>query len=264
MRFQVNGHEVYASTGGRDHVDGQPALIFMHGAGSSHLVWGQQSRSFAYAGYNVLAVDFPAHNLSAGEPLASVEDQADWMLQVMDHLKIKKATLVGHSQGGLVALSLANKAADRIEKIAFVATAAAIPVNDMLISTAETKEHRAKSSMTAWGLGPDAHLFDNTVPGFSHVGNGLRTMDLNVEGALPTDLKACNTFENGLEIAAGINCETMCVLAGKDKMTPLKFGEKLAEALPNNTLHVLPDSGHTVPVERPHELNEYLRGFLAA
>lgn len=264
MRFQLNGHEVYASTGGRDHVEDQPYLIFMHGAGSSHLIWSQQSRSFAYGGYNVLAVDFPGHNLSGGEPLASVEDQAGWIIEVMDHLKIGKATLIGHSQGGLVCLAAAQKSASRFDKIVFVATAATIAVNDMLISTAETKEDRAKSSMTSWGLGPDAHHFDNTVPGFSHVGNGLRTMDLNVDGALPTDLKACNTFENGLEIAAGITCETMCVLAGKDKMTPLKFGQKLAEALPHNTLHVLQQSGHTVPVERPHELNEYLRIFLAA
>jgi len=112
--------------------------------------------------------------------------------------------------------------------LAFVATAAAIPVNDMLISMAETKQHRAKSSMTAWGLGPDAHHFENSVPGFSNVGNGLRTMDLNEEGALPVDLKACAGFENGLDIAA-----------------------------------ILPHSGHTIPVERPHELNQYLRDFLA-
>ncbi len=263
MKFQLDGNEVYASTGGRDHVKDQPYLIFMHGAGSSHLVWSQQSRSFAYAGYNVLAVDFPGHDLSGGDALLNVEAQADWILKAMDHLGIEKASFVGHSQGGLVNLAIADKAPSRIEKLAFVATAAAIPVNDMLISTAETKEGRAKSSMTAWGLGPDAHHFENTVPGFSHVGNGLRTMDLNVEGALPTDLKACAGFEGGMEIASKIKVPTMCVLAGKDKMTPVKFGKKLAETLCNNTLHVLPHSGHTIPVERPHELNQYLRDFLA-
>jgi len=57
MKFQIDGTEVYASTGGKEHIDGQPYLIFMHGAGSSHLVWSQQSRSFAYGGYNVLSVD---------------------------------------------------------------------------------------------------------------------------------------------------------------------------------------------------------------
>ncbi len=264
MKFQLDGHEVYASTGAREHIKGQPYLIFMHGAGSSHLVWSQQSRSFAYGGYNVLAVDFPAHNLSSGDALQSVEAQADWIIKVMDHLKIKAATLVGHSQGGLVCLSIADKASKRVEKIAFVATAAAIPVNDMLISTAESKENRAKSSMTSWGLGPDAHHFENSVPGFSQVGNGLRAMDLNLEGALPTDLKACAGFEDGMAIAAKIECPTMCVLAGKDKMTPIKFGKKLADTLQQNTLHVLLNSGHTIPVEAPLELNQFLRDFLSA
>ncbi len=264
MRFQLNGHEVYASTGGRDYVDGQPYLIFMHGAGSSHLVWAQQSRSFAYAGYNVLSVDFPGHDLSGGEALPNVEAQANWMLQVMDELVIEKAIFVGHSQGGLVNLAIADKAPERVEKLVFVATAASIPVNDMLISMSETKQDRAKSLMTAWGLGPDAHHFENSVPGFSNIGNGLRTMDLNADGSLTVDLKACAGFEGGMDIAAKVQCPTMCVLAGKDKMTPLKFGKKLAEVLCNNTLYVLTNSGHTIPVEAPHELNQYLRDFLAA
>ncbi|MEM9330557.1 MAG: alpha/beta hydrolase [Pseudomonadota bacterium] len=264
MKFELNGVQIYASTGGRDHVEGNPFLIFLHGAGSSHLVWTQQSRSFAYGGHNVLAVDFPGHNLSSGEPLASVEEQAEWLIGLMDHLKIERATLVGHSQGGLVALAVAGKAPERVEKIGFIATALAIPVNDVLISTAESRQSVAKSSMTAWGHGPDAHHFENSVPGFSNVGLGLRIMDLNPESALPSDLKACAAFEKGAEIAKGIECATLCVLAGRDRMTPLKFGKKLAETLPNNTLHILADSGHTIPTERPHELNEYLREFLAS
>lgn len=264
MRLKINGSEVYASTGGREPEDGQPWVIFLHGAGSSHLVWTQQSRSFAYGGYNVLAVDFPGHNLSGGEPLEDINAQADWLIAVMAEAGIEKATLVGHSQGGLVCLAMAAKVPESIEAMVFVATAAAIPVNDMLVSTAESRESVAKSSMTAWGLGPDAHHYENTVPGFSHVGIGLRTMDLNSEGTLPVDLKACAAFEGGLELAAKVTCPTMCVLAGKDKMTPLKSGRKLAEALPDNTLHVLEKSGHTIPVEKPHELNQMLRTFLAA
>jgi len=264
MKFKVDDQEVYASTGGREHVDGQAFIIFMHGAGSSHLVWSQQSRSFAYGGINVLAVDFPGHNLSGGELLVDVEGQADWIVAVMDHLGIEKAAFVGHSQGGLVCLELATRFTQRVERMAFVATAAAIPVGDPLIEYADGPEHLAKSAMTAWGLGPEAHHFDNTVPGFSHVGMGLRTMDLNPEGAVANDLKACKSYEGGLEKAAAVQCPTMCVLAGKDKMTPVKFGLELAEALPDNSLHVLKDSGHTIPAERPHELNEFLREFLRA
>lgn len=262
MKLELRGQPVYASTGGRDHVEGHPTLVFMHGAGSSHLVWSQQSRSFAYAGYNVLAVDFPGHNLSSGEALTDVEAQAIWIGELLDALAIKEASFIGHSQGGLVALELAATQPERVEKAVFVATAGAIPVNEMLISTAENKEPRAKASMTAWGHGPDAHLFDNSVPGVSNVGLGLRTMDLNPGGVVATDLKACAAYEGGYEKASTVQCPTLCVLAAKDKMTPMKFGKKLAEALPHNTLHILPDSGHTIPAERPIELNALLRDFL--
>lgn len=264
MRFELDGVEVYASTGGRDHTPGLPFLFFLHGAGHSHLDWSQQSRSFAYGGYNVVSIDFPGHGFTKGEPLASVEAQADWLVAVMDALDIETAMLVGHSQGGLVCLEMASRYPDRVAKAVFVATAGAIPVNDMLISSAEKTEPKAKAAMTAWGLGPDAHHFENTVPGFSHVGMGLRIMDRNPAGAVANDLKACAAFEGGLEKAAKVTCPTLCVLAGKDRMTPIKFGMKLADALPNNQLEILKDSGHTIPTEKPHELNAFLRAFLAA
>ena len=264
MRFEIDGSEVYASTGGRDHKDGNPWLIFLHGSGGSHLVWSQQTRSFAYGGYNVLAPDFPGHNLSGGEPLKSIGAQADWIAAVMDQLSIKSAVLVGHSQGGLVCLDLSAKRPELIEKIVFVATAAAIPVNSALIETAEKQEPRARESMTLWGFGPVAHKFDNTVPGFSHIGNGLRVMDLNKTGALSTDLRACNDYQDGINAAQAVSCPTICVLAGKDRMTPLKFGKQLAEALPKNTLHIIKDSGHMLQLEFPGELNEKVREFLDA
>lgn len=263
MKFQIEGAEVYASTGGKEPMNGQPWLIFLHGAGASHLVWSQQSRSFAYGGHNVLALDFPGHHLSQGSPLASVEEHSQWLLTVMDHLKIKTATLVGHSLGGLVALHFAAQHGERTDRVVFVATAAAIPVNDALIENAETTQDKAKSAMTSWGLGPDAHHFDNSVPGFSQVGSGLRTMDLNVEAALPADLKACAAFSGGLDLAEKIDCPSLCVFAGRDRMTPMKFGLKLANALKDNELHVLEHSGHTIPTECPHELNQIMRDFLA-
>jgi len=262
MRFELDGNEVYASTGGREHKDGQPWLIFLHGAGSSHLVWSQQSRSFAYAGYNVLALDFPGHNLSGGEPLKSVDEQAAWVLGVMNHLGVEKATLVGHSLGGLICLEMEHLAPGRIEKIAFVATSYRVPVGEPLLDNADNREQLAKNAMTAWGLGPEAHHFENTVPGFSHIGFGLRTMDLNPEGAVAADLHACNNYDSGEAKAAKVRCPTLCVFGGKDKMTHIKSGMKLAEALPDNTLHILKESGHTIPGERPHELNVFLREFL--
>ena len=264
MRFLVDGNEVYASTGGRDWEKGRKTLVFVHGAGSSHLVWAQQSRSFAYGGYNVLALDLPGHNLSQGEPIVGIEAQAEWLSKVFAELSIEEATLVGHSQGGLIALVFAHQSPEKVNGIVFIATAAAIPVGDVLLNWAGDKQTRAKSAMTSWALGTKAHHFDNTVPGVSQAAIGMRTMDRNEHGALPSDLNACNDFEGGIEMAAALACPTQCIFAELDRMTPLKLCMQLADALPDNRVQVLKGAGHTLPTERPIEVNEIMRDFLHA
>jgi pimeloyl-ACP methyl ester carboxylesterase len=47
-------------------------------------------------------VDLPGHGKSAGNPLASIADMADWIVRLMDAAAIETATLVGHSMGALV------------------------------------------------------------------------------------------------------------------------------------------------------------------
>ncbi|MGB7288436.1 MAG: alpha/beta hydrolase [Salaquimonas sp.] len=262
MKIFIRGNEVHVATGGKAHQEGKKFVVFLHGAGNSHLTWVSQSRAIAYDGYNVIAPDMPGHNLSAGDPIEGIEAQADWYVELLKALDCKGAVLVGHSQGGIIAMEIARKAPELVAGIGFVATAAAIPVNDMLINMAEKKQDRAISSMTSWGLGPQSHMHDNTWPGASNVFYGLEVMELNQMAALPRDLKACATYDKGLETAASLNIPTICIFAEKDKMTPVKFGKALAGALSNNEMHIIANSGHTLPHEKPREVNALLRGFL--
>ena len=264
MRFEVDGIVTHAATGGRAHVDGRPWVVFVHGAGSSHLTWLLQTRSIAYDDCNVLAPDLPGHYLSQGEPLGSVPDMAQWMLKAMDAVGCERAIVCGHSMGGLIALEMARLAPERVEGIVFAATADAIPVNPQLIETAETSEHKAFEAMMAWAHGPDAHMHDNTWPGGSHIHFGIDMMALNRKGALAADLKACAAFDQGEALARALRCPSLCVFAVHDKMTPLKAGKLLASFLPDNETVILADSGHTIPTERPREFTAVLRDFLAA
>ena len=262
MKVAIWGNDVHVATGGRVHKKGLPFVVFLHGAGNSHLTWISQTRALAYDGYNVIAPDMPGHNLSKGDPIESIEAQADWYIELLNALNCKGAVLVGHSQGGIIAMEIAKKAPELVSGIGFVATAAAISVNDMLINMAETKQQRAISSMTSWGLGPEAHMHENTWPGASNVTYGLEVMELNRQEALPRDLKACAAYDKGLATAANLNIPTICIFAEKDKMTPVKFGKALADALPQNEMHIIANSGHTLPSEKPREVNALLRSFL--
>ena len=68
--LMVDGSETYVATGGRAFDPGQPAVVFLHGAGLDHTVWALLARWFAHHGCGVLAPDLPGHGRSGGAPLA--------------------------------------------------------------------------------------------------------------------------------------------------------------------------------------------------
>ena len=263
MKHQLNGADIHIATGGVDFDPKGRVLVFLHGSGQSHLTWVQQSRFFAHRGYSVLAPDFPAHGLSSGDPLTSIADQANWVVSLLDSLDVKTATLIGHSQGVLVALEAASRHADRIDALTLIAGAMAIPVNEALIDMAQSRPHKAFEMMTSWGHGPGAHKFDNTQPGHAFLGYGRRVMAQNDNGALHADLVACNSYEDGPAAAASVSQPSLCLLAAKDKMTPIKFGKQMAQTIPGAQSEIFDRAGHFLPAEFPLEVNSAIAAFLA-
>ena len=107
MDFVLENKKAFAYTAAHELDPKKPTVVFVHGAGLDHSLFGLQSRYFGYHGWNVLAVDLPGHGRSAGPPVASIGGMADWLFLLLDALKIQKASLVGHSMGALVALECA-------------------------------------------------------------------------------------------------------------------------------------------------------------
>ena len=104
MRIEVNGETAYCYTNSRDIEAGKPTVMFIHGSGMDHTVWTLASRHFARHGNNVVSVDLPGHGRSTGNPLATIQEMAGWVIAVLDALDITDAALVGHSLGSLIAL----------------------------------------------------------------------------------------------------------------------------------------------------------------
>ena len=154
MKHQLDGVDIHIATGGRPFDANGEAVIMLHGSGQNHLTWVLQSRYFAYRVFAVLAPDFPGHGLSNGTPLLSVEEMATWVIELLDSLDVKHATLVGHSQGCLVALETAAAYPDRIKRVALIAGAMAIPVSQQLLDMSDKALAKAISVMISWGHGP--------------------------------------------------------------------------------------------------------------
>ncbi|MFK5997776.1 MAG: alpha/beta hydrolase [Rhodobacterales bacterium] len=262
MKVMIRGQETFVSTGGRGFDASANVLLFLHGSGQSHLSFILQSRFFANRGWAVLAPDMPAHGLSKGDALADIEDMADWVAELLEAVGVTSANVIGHSQGGLIGLELAARYPDRVKSLSQVATALAIPVNAALLDMARDNEPAAIAAMTDWGHGRDGHMHTHTVPGQDHMNYGRQLMAENVAGTLFADLSACANYTGGAAAAATVTCPCQVILAEKDKMTPVKFGLKMAQALKVSDPVIVAGAGHMLPSERPVEVNKALRLFL--
>lgn len=260
MELQVNGQKTYAATGGKEFDTNLPTVLFIHGSGLDHRSWALQTRWFAYNGYSVLAPDFPGHSLSDGEALTSIEAQGQWLVDVLIAAGVESAHVVGHSQGFLCALELARNAPDKVKSLSGIGTAAAIPVNPALIETALESTSKAADLMLQWGFGYQAQLGISAVPGMQPIAIGRQIMSSN---PLAVDLQACANYENGEQVADSLDIPSQLVLAGQDKMTPLKAGKALANTM-NAKVTVIENYGHMLPIEAPKRCLVCLRDFIGS
>ena len=262
MKLSYQNHEIFISTGGRERDTSQDVLLFIHGSGQSHLTFLQQGRFFANRGWQVINPDMPAHGHSGGTPLATIAEMAQWYHGLLQELDISRATLIGHSQGCLIALEMAKRSPEMVEKICLIAGAMAIPVNDALLDMAEHKPQAAYQAMVNWAHANDSHLYDHTFPGQTHIEFGQKVMAQNHSSALLADLSACNNYEDGPEAAAAVRCKALAILASHDKMTPLKSGLAMTQQIAACQTHIIQDAGHFLPSECPFDVNKHLRHFL--
>ncbi len=264
MYFEVNGKQVFATTGGKPFANSKPLVVFLSGSALDHTFWALHSRFFAFRNYAVLALDFPGHTNSEGPDLTTIETMADWLNDVVEALGADNISIVGHSQGCLTALEFASRYPDMVRSVTFIGSGLATPVNPGLIDAAENDPQSAIGMMISWGFGQAGHLHQGPIPGNSMAAGGRFTMGRNVPTGLATDLRACDAYKNGKDAAAKISCPQQVILAGNDRMTPRKAGMQLVEHLSSPELTIIENSGHMIPLEAPNECRSLLRDFIFA
>jgi pimeloyl-ACP methyl ester carboxylesterase len=111
----VNGLEVYYEI----HGSGEP-LVLLHGAFGAIDVWGSILTILAET-HRVIVVEFQGHGHTADiDRPFSIEDWADDVAGVMDHLDIVRADIVGYSMGGMTGLQLAIRHPELVRKLVAV------------------------------------------------------------------------------------------------------------------------------------------------
>ncbi len=264
MELSVRNSSVYAYTGGKTFDAALPCVVFVHGGEADHSVWGLQSRYLAHHGRAVLALDLPGHGRTEGPPLASIEEMADWIVDVLDAARASRAQIVGHSMGALVAIECAARHPDRVARIALLGAAFPMRVSTELLAATRTDEARARQMINVWSHSAYAHYPSSPGPGFWVHGANLRLMARQRHGVLPVDFAACNDYRGGLESAAKIGCPALFLIARHDVMTPGRTVQELVKAIRGAQVVEIAGSGHYMMAEKPDEVLDTLNGFLAS
>lgn len=263
MLLDVNGRTAYGYTAGS--APGREAIVFIHGAQNDHSVWTAPARTLAHQGHHVLAVDLPGHGRSAGPALATVEDMAAWLLDLLDAAGIARAVLAGHSMGSLIALEAAARAPARVRALALVGSTWPMKVSDALLETARTNEQAAIDMVNLWSHAAVAPAAPGRPQGTWLAGASRRLMQrlsqLNPDRLFHTDFVACDTYANGGAAAQAIACPTLFVQGRRDVMTPPRSAQGLVAAIPHARVVAL-DCGHALMTEQPDAVSAALADFV--
>jgi pimeloyl-ACP methyl ester carboxylesterase len=262
MRINLGGEQTYLYTNNKDIDATKKTIVFIHGAGFDHSVWTLFARHFSRHNWNALAIDLPGHGRSGGEALLSIEDNAAWIIALLDQLGLTKTALAGHSMGSLVTLEAASRLGERASHAILIGSIAPMPVSEPILDATAGQPRLAHSMLTSFAFSKRNLLGGNPNPGMWMVSDSMRRYEDEDTMALDRDMRACNSYTRGLEAASEITAPTLMIHGDADRLTPIKATKPLLAALTNARLSTVPGAGHTLMVEDPNHVLDQLKNHL--
>ena len=267
----IHGHHIGYRHGGEG-----PVLLLLHGIAGSSCTW-VPAMKLLQSDYQVLAPDFLGHGESA-KPLGdySLGNQASAMRDFLDLLGIARATVVGQSFGGGVALQFAYQFPERCERLVLVdAGGLESEVNWILrLITLPGVEYLLPVLFPAfvrdWG-DPVARFLGHWGIGNAGAAEMWRSYKSLTEAegrhAFVRTMRA--VIEPGGQSVSAIDrlylaahMPTLIVWGDHDRIIPIAHAYQAHEAIPHSRLEVMEGVGHYAHVEQPARFVETLKDFL--
>ena len=272
---RLHGHRVVYRIGG-DVGDGRPVLVLVHGMAGSSATWRAVLPGLARR-FTVLAPDLPGHGESDKPPSDySLGASANVLRDFMIALGVERATVVGQSLGGGVAMQLAYQHPQRCERLVLVSSgglgsevswmlrALALPGTELLMPVLFPSFLREAGNVVSRRLARlgwrAPHLEQEwrayvslTKP--DHRPSFLRTLRAVVDASGQTV-----SAHDKLYLASQL--PTLIVWGGRDRIIPVSHASAAHDAIPGSQLVIFDDSGHFPHTEEPERFVETLAAFV--
>ncbi|MFO0701349.1 MAG: alpha/beta fold hydrolase [Nitrospira sp.] len=258
MRAQVNGITLTFN----DQGVGLP-LVFLHAFPLNRTMWAEQEQALS-SQFRVITIDLRVHGESDA-PLwhYSLDQAADDVCGLLDHLSIRRAVFVGLSMGGYIAFAFYRKYAKRVKGLVLADTRAQA-------DTDEGKQARFEMAQIAYKQGPGA-IADIMVPKLLSpttiqtrqelVQRVRRMIEGNQVSGIAGDLMSMAERPDSIPLLQQIICPAQIIVGELDVPTPPSDARLMTDRIPNARLAVIPGAGHLSNLEQPKLFNEAIRSF---
>ena len=259
--FNSNVHDV--GTGG-----GLPVML-IHGSGPGVSAWANWRQAIPVLARDrrVIAPDMVGFGYT-DRPAGIQYSMDTWVrqgLDLLDALGLEKVHLVGNSFGGALAMALAIRAPERVQRLVLMGSVGVpFPITEGLDAVwgyeASFENMRRIMDYFAWSrdlvndelakLRYEASIRPGFQESFSAMFPAPRQRWVDAMTSAEADIRA-------------LPHETLIIHGREDKVIPLSNSLTLADWIPNAQLHVFGHCGHWTQIEHSARFNRLVGDFLA-
>lgn len=248
----------YLTTG-----QGHP-VVLIHGVGLNKEMWGGQIVGLA-PHFQVIAYDMLGHGASPRPRSDTVlADYARQLKELLDHLQLPRATIIGFSMGGLVARAFALLYPESLEGL--------VILNSVFNRSAEQRAGVIERTQQAAEHGPDANAEAALTRWFSREYRAANPAQIaaiqkvlagnDPQGYLTTYALFATQDMYRAEDLGSIRVPSLIATGELDPGSTPEMARELAERIPGAQLVILKEQRHMMPVESPRLVNRMLLDFL--
>ena len=257
MKAKVNGIDINYEVEGNG-----PWLTMSHSLACDLHMWDPQMPVLTKK-FKVLRFDTRGHGQSsapAGE--YTLDQMADDVKGLLDHLKIRQTHWAGLSMGGMIGQAFALKYPGVFQSMVLADTTSRRPPNAAQmwgerIQNAQTKGMGAivQGTLERWFTEPYRNARKDVM---EKIGNDIRNTPVN------GFVGCCHAISkvDYLDRLKEIKVPALVMVGEQDHGTPPEAARAIQAALPGSELKIIPSAAHLSNVEQEQVFNEAMLGFL--
>jgi 3-oxoadipate enol-lactonase len=256
-----DGCSIFYETQGFESLN--PVVAFLNGTLQNTVYWKTHCLALKDR-FRVLMYDARAQGKSdLGEWKLSLEGHAEDFSELLKHLRVEKAHLIGLSHGANVALAYAAYSPECVDRLVLCSVGARQTCRTRLILKSWLKVLKSSDPETlAWVSLPVA-FGENFLKQQQRILDHMVTAIVrrNKKKALIAHLEAISVYPSLSQIAQNVHCPVLVVSGSDDLLVTESDAKELAMVCDGRHNH-LTGIGHSIPAEAPEVFTKTVLQFL--